>query len=89
MSQVRVSDEGVSGSSVCDGADRRLVPGVSWTMDNEKDTEELSQPIHDPAPEYPFATSPFCDEPRPPEIARDQTVTHTTVGGRGVIGRIK
>jgi len=39
--------------------------------------------------EYPFATSPFCDEPRPPEIARDVTVMHKTVGGRGVVGRIK
>ena len=40
-------------------------------------------------PEYPFATSPFDEERRPPEIARDQTVTHTTVGGRGIVGRIK
>ena len=41
-------------------------------------------------PEYPFATSPFCDEePRPPEIDREVTVMHRTVGGRGVVGRIK
>jgi hypothetical protein len=41
------------------------------------------------ASEIPFATSPFCDEPSPPEIARDQKVIHTTVGGRGIVGRIK
>jgi hypothetical protein len=38
---------------------------------------------------YPFATSPFDDERRPPEIARDQTVMHQTVNGKGAIGRIK
>lgn len=38
---------------------------------------------------YPFATSPFDEEPRPPEIARDQTVMHQTVNGKGAIGRIK
>jgi hypothetical protein len=41
------------------------------------------------ASEIPFATSPFDEEMRPPEIARDQMVTHTTVGGRGIVGRIK
>lgn len=40
-------------------------------------------------PDYPFATSPFDEEPRPPEIARDHTVMHQTVGGKGAIGRIK
>jgi hypothetical protein len=38
---------------------------------------------------YPFATSPFMEEPRPPEIARDQTVLHQTVNGKGAVGRIK
>jgi hypothetical protein len=38
--------------------------------------------------EYPFATSPFDEEPRQ-IIARDVTVMHQTVGGKGVVGRIK
>jgi hypothetical protein len=38
--------------------------------------------------EYPMATSPFCEDERPEIIARDQTVQHTTVGGKGVVGRI-
>lgn len=38
--------------------------------------------------EYPFATSPFCEEIEPVRWARDQTVRHTTVGGRGVVGRL-
>ena len=57
-------------------------------------SEALSQPSADPPnaltfdEEYPFATSPFCEEPRQ-FIARDQTVMHQTVGGKGVVGRIK
>jgi len=39
--------------------------------------------------EYPFATSPFDEGHRPPVIARDQTVMHQTIGGKGVVGRIK
>jgi hypothetical protein len=39
--------------------------------------------------EVPFATSPFDEEMRPPEIARDQTVMHQTVNGKGAVGRIK
>lgn len=52
--------------------------------------EALSQPNSGPpaAEEYPFATSPFDEEPRPPEIQRDQVVVHTTVGGKGVVGRL-
>ena len=42
-----------------------------------------------PEEEIPFATSPFDDERRPPEIARDQTVMHQTVNGKGAVGRIK
>jgi hypothetical protein len=40
-------------------------------------------------PEYPFATSPFEEERRPPEMARDQTVMHHTVNGKGTVGRLK
>jgi hypothetical protein len=43
----------------------------------------------DPQEEIPFATSPFDEEQRPPEIARDQTVMHHTVNGKGAVGRIK
>jgi hypothetical protein len=43
----------------------------------------------DPQEEVPFATSPFDDERRPPEIARDHTVMHHTVNGKGAVGRIK
>jgi len=39
--------------------------------------------------EVPFATSPFDEERRPPDIARDQTVMHHTVNGKGAVGRIK
>lgn len=39
--------------------------------------------------EYPFATSPFDEERRPPEMPRDHTVMHQTVGGKGIVGRIK
>jgi hypothetical protein len=39
--------------------------------------------------QYPMATSPFCDEEPRQFVVRDQTVTHTTVGGKGVVGRIK
>jgi hypothetical protein len=39
--------------------------------------------------EIPFATSPSDEEPNPPEIARDQMVMHQTVGGRGVVGRLR
>jgi hypothetical protein len=50
----------------------------------------LTQLSADPIPEeIPFATSPFDEEYLPPPIGRDQTVTHTTVGGKGVVGRIK
>jgi hypothetical protein len=39
--------------------------------------------------EYSFATSPFDEEPRLPEMPRDHTVMHQTVGGKGVIGRLR
>lgn len=39
--------------------------------------------------EVPFATSPFDEERRPPEIARDHTVMHQTVNGKGSVGRLK
>lgn len=38
--------------------------------------------------EYPFATSPFDEERRPPEVPRDKVVLHTTIGGKGVVGRL-
>ena len=39
--------------------------------------------------EYPMATSLFDEEPRHLIPARDQTILHKTVGGKGVVGRIK
>jgi len=39
--------------------------------------------------EYPFATSPFDEEPRLPEMPRDHTVMHKTVSGNGVVGRLR
>lgn len=38
--------------------------------------------------EYPMATSLFDEEPRHLIPARDQTVLHKTIGGKGVVGRL-
>ena len=38
--------------------------------------------------EHLMATSSFCDT-EPLQLSRDQTVMHQTIGGKGVVGRIK
>lgn len=40
--------------------------------------------------EYPMATtSLFDEEPQPRLPSRDQTVLHKTIGGKGVVGRLR
>jgi hypothetical protein len=62
-----------------------MIEGIQ--MPDEKKAQEANFIALDE--EIPFAVSPFDEERRPPEINLSKTVLHQTVGGKGVVGRLR